>query len=111
MLPVEHTLTTICATLKPNCDMPDLLVRAIDDALAERIKRYAQERAQPLNQCMLEIIDLGLVAAQQKQKTDALNTDLPSLTTAPEVRTLGGTWSGDEARAFADALKAIQGIR
>ena len=40
--------------------MPDLLVRAIDDALAERIKRYTRERVEPLNTCMLELLRAGL---------------------------------------------------
>ncbi|GEM_PF-364200 len=104
--------------------MPDLLVRAIDDALAERIKRYTRERVEPLNTCMLELLRAGL--EQFEARSDEKNTAAPaaSAATSPaagtmpnygaevmrETRILGGTWNSDEASAFREALSAIERI-
>ena len=104
--------------------MPDLLVRAIDDALAERIKRYTRERVEPLNTCMLELLRAGL--EQFEARATAKNTATPAVSTAAspatgtmphygaevmrETRILGGTWNSDEATAFREALSAIERI-
>ncbi len=105
--------------------MPDLLVRAIDDALAERIKRYTRERVEPLNTCMLELLRAGLeqfeahVADKNAAAPTAANAAAsPAAGTMPnygaevmrETRILGGTWNSDEASAFREALSAIERI-
>jgi hypothetical protein len=103
--------------------MPELLVRAIDDVLAERIKRFTRARGAPLNQCMLELLNLGLDAEAQKHvegghakganAPDGSGADnMPSLidVTMRETRILGGTWNSDEAGAFRDALKSLENI-
>jgi len=100
--------------------MPDLLVRAIDDALAERIKRYTRERVQPLNTCMLELLRAGLeqFEARSEGKNAAAPATSPAAGTMPsygaevmrETRILGGTWNSDEASAFREALSAIERI-
>ena len=104
--------------------MPDLLVRAIDDALAERIKRYTRERVEPLNTCMLELLRAGLeqFEARAAEKNAAAPTASaavsPAAGTMPnygaevmrETRILGGTWNSDEATAFREALSAIERI-
>ncbi len=99
--------------------MPDLLVRAIDDALAERIKRYTRERVQPLNACMLELLRAGLeqFEARATDKNAAAPAS-PAAGTMPtygaevmrETRILGGTWNSDEASAFREAMSAIERI-
>lgn len=101
--------------------MPDLLVRGIDHALAERIKRYTRERVEPLNTCMLELLRAGL--EQFEARSDEKNAGAPAATspaagTMPsygaevmrETRILGGTWNSDEASAFREALSAIERI-
>lgn len=102
--------------------MPDLLVRAIDDALAERIKRYTRERGEPLNACMLELLRVGLenfeARSAAKAAGEAPATVSPASGTMPnysadvmrETRILGGTWNSDEASAFREALNAIEKI-
>ena len=106
--------------------MPDLLVRAIDDALAERIKRYTRERVQPLNTCMLELLRAGLeqFEARATEKNAAAPAAAANAATSPaagtmpnygaevmrETRILGGTWNSDEASAFREALSAIERI-
>jgi hypothetical protein len=104
--------------------MPDLLLRSIDDTLAERIKRYTRERGLPLNSCMLELIAIGLDQYESKpwiDKSAMANQRIdesPAAGTMPaygqevmrETRILGGTWNNDEASAFREAMQAIQGI-
>lgn len=92
--------------------MPDLLVRAIDDRLAERIKAYALERAAALNTCMLELIDKGLRAHEAEKVSAALDQHSSGRNReAEEVIMLGGAWSGDEAQAFRAAIEAMQKIK
>jgi hypothetical protein len=103
--------------------MPDLLVRAIDDPLAERIKRYTRERAEPLNNCMLELLRAGLDQFEARAAAKAAGEKVPTASspaagTMPnygaevmrETRILGGTWNSDEASAFREALTAIEKI-
>jgi hypothetical protein len=97
--------------------MPELLIRAIDDVLAERIKRYTRARGVPLNQCMLELLAAGLDAQELKSSTAAAaggtpDANMPSIVdvTMRETRILGGTWNSDEAGAFRDALKSLEKI-
>jgi hypothetical protein len=103
--------------------MPDLLVRDIDDALAERIKRYTRERVEPLNTCMLELLRAGLEQFEARSAAKAAGESVPGATspaagTMPnygsevmrETRILGGTWNSDEASAFREAMAAIERI-
>ncbi len=99
--------------------MPELLIRAIDDVLAERIKRYTRGRGVPLNQCMLELLGAGLDAQETKGAAAAVSGtggtpdgNMPSIVdvTMRETRILGGTWNSDEAGAFRDALKSLEKI-
>jgi len=64
----------------------------------------------PLNQCMLELIELGLNVSDRESAGHASDSSRDSLVGTHEMRTIGGTWSGDEARAFRDALNAIKKI-
>jgi hypothetical protein len=92
-------------------DMPDLLIRSIDDALTERIKRFTRDSSQPLNACMLELIRLGLDAHEKRSGSANQSTETSFVNAAMrETRILGGTWNSDEASAFSDALKAIEKI-
>ena len=42
--------------------MPDLLIRGIEDELAERIKNYARDRGMTINASILEIVRSALSA-------------------------------------------------
>jgi hypothetical protein len=79
--------------------MPDLMVRGISDALAEKIKSYARERGLTLNQTVLELLENGL-----RNGPPSYGDLLPM----QEMRILGGTWSAEEAQAFREALAAIE---
>lgn len=79
--------------------MPDLMVRGISDALADKIKRHARERGLTLNQAVLELLDSGLRAGPTLHE---------HLVPMQEMRILGGTWSAEEAQAFREALAAIE---
>lgn len=78
--------------------MPDLLIRDIGDALAERIKHYAREHGLTLNQTALKLLELGLRARDHPDAASPMQ----------ELRILGGTWSAEEAQAFREALAAIE---
>jgi hypothetical protein len=88
--------------------MPDLLIRSIDEALTERIKRFTRDSGQPLNASMLELLRLGLNAHEAQHGVPSE----PSFvnTVMRETRILGGTWNNDESGAFRDALNAIEKI-
>jgi hypothetical protein len=103
--------------------MPDLLVRDIDDALADRIKRYTRDRVEPLNACMLELLCAGLEQHEARSAAKAAGEAVPGAVspaagTMPtygaevmrETRILGGTWNSDEASAFREAMAAIERI-
>jgi hypothetical protein len=92
--------------------MPDLLVRAIDNSLAERIKAYALERGRTLNECMLELIEKGLRAHDAEKSSAAIDLHGVGLGSGgSEVHMLGGAWSGDEAAAFREAVLAMKNLK
>lgn len=87
--------------------MPDYLVRGIDEKLAVRIKDYARDRQVTLNDGVLELISAGLNARGSRV---ALTGGTRAEEAEREVRMLGGSWNSDEASAFADALRALEGL-
>ncbi len=84
--------------------MPDFLLRNIDERLAIRIKEYAREKERPLNEALLTLLARGLEA----EATHAAMGGTRAI--EGEMRTLGGSWSGDEASAFQEALRALERI-
>lgn len=87
--------------------MPDYLVRGIDEKLAVRIKDYARDRQLTLNDSVLELIAAGLGSRASRV---ALSGGTRAAESESEVRMLGGSWNSDEASAFADALRALEGL-
>jgi len=83
--------------------MPDFLVRNIDEKLAIRIKDYARDRGVTLNEGVLELIAAGL----DSRGAHAALSGNPNAGDG-EVRTIGGSWSSDEASAFAEAMRALE---
>lgn len=87
--------------------MPDYLVRGIDEKLAVRIKDYARDRHVTLNDGVLELISAGL---DSRAAHVALSGGPRATERASDVHTIGGSWNSDEASAFADALRALEGL-
>lgn len=79
--------------------MPDIVVRHIDDAVAERIKRLARERQWSINDVILHALRYGLGMAG-----DAFGTHEHEFRS---VANLGGTWDADETAAFKEAVDAL----
>jgi hypothetical protein len=77
--------------------MPDFLIRDIDAQTAERIKALAQSRGCSLNQAIVDLLRCGLSADSDAsgQAPDAPTTD---------------RLDEDEARAFKEAMSALQGL-
>lgn len=80
--------------------MPDIVIRHIDDALAERIKDLARARRWSINDVILHVLRHGLGLA---------HGDLGWMQTA-DVAHMTGTWRAEEADAFQDAMAALENI-
>lgn len=80
--------------------MPDILVRNIDDAIAERIKAIARERDWSINEVIVHVLrhSLGLGGEEVAQRE------------IQDVAVLGGTWGPGETSAFRNALEAFEQI-
>lgn len=88
--------------------MPDLLIRGIDGELAERIKEYARDSGATLNTCVLNLLRAALDGSSVRMaERGMLEIDAEQ----SELRVLGGSWSGDEAKAFRDALASMERIK
>ena len=80
--------------------MPDILVRHIDETLADRIKDIARERQWSLNEAILFALRRGVGLAGD----DATRRELH------DIAMLGGTWESTEAAAFRAALDAFERV-
>lgn len=78
--------------------MPDFLVRDIDPAVADRIKRIARERGWPINDVILHLLKQSLGMAEPEPP-------LPG-----DIARLAGAFESEEARAFAQALEALKDL-
>lgn len=78
--------------------MPDIVVRHIDDAMAERIKTLARERKWSINDVILHALRYGLGLGG-----DAFGVEREFR----GIAHLGGTWRAEEAAAFQEALDAL----
>ena len=76
--------------------MPDFLIRDIDEAVAERIKRIARDRGWPINDVILRLLKeaLGMVEPEPP---------LPG-----DIARLAGSYQDDESRVFEEAMKAFK---
>ncbi len=79
--------------------MADFLVRDIDERVAERLKELARQKGWPLNDVILHLLRqaLGLVEPEPPP--------VPG-----DIARLRGTWNDEEARAFEEAMQAINGL-
>lgn len=80
--------------------MPDILVRNIDDALAERIKTIARERNWSINEVIVHVLrhSLGLGGEDVARRE------------IHDVAELRGTWNPNESAAFRKALEAFEQV-
>ena len=78
--------------------MPDILVRHIDAAMAERIMELARERKWSINDVILHVLrhGLGLVAEDTAVREPR------------DIAHLRGTWNAVEAAVFHEALSAFE---
>ncbi|HET7663569.1 MAG TPA: hypothetical protein VFK31_08020 [Rhodanobacteraceae bacterium] len=79
--------------------MPDIVVRHIDDAMAERIKTLARERQWSINDVILHGLRYGLGMGGDAFASH--ENDFRS------VANLSGTWDASETAAFQEALDAL----
>ena len=82
--------------------MPDILVRNIDDATAERIKAIARERNWSINDVIVYILrhSLGFGGEDIVKRERDIH----------DVAVLAGTWDPKEAAAFRTALEAFEQV-
>ena len=82
--------------------MPDILVRNIDDATAERIKSIARERNWSINEVIVYILRHSLGFGGE----DIVKRDRD----IHDVAVLAGTWDPKETAAFRTALEAFEQV-
>ena len=80
--------------------MPDILVRHIDDVLADRIKHIAREHQWSINEAILYALRRGAGLAGD----DVARRELH------DIAMLGGTWESSEAAAFRAAIEAFERV-
>jgi hypothetical protein len=81
-------------------NVPDILVRNIEDAIAERIKTLARERNWSINEVIVHLLrhSLGLGGEELVHRE------------IQDIAALGGTWGPRESAAFRTALEAFEQI-
>ncbi|HZP68055.1 MAG TPA: hypothetical protein VFB32_17260 [Rudaea sp.] len=79
--------------------MPDILVRNIDQAVAERIKAIARERNWSINEVIVYVLRHSLGFGGE---------DLARRDVHHDIAVLSGTWDSREADAFRNALEAFE---
>jgi hypothetical protein len=80
--------------------MPDIVIRHIDDALAERIKELARARHWSINDVILHVLRHGLGLAHGDQ----------GWIQSADVEHMVGNWRTEESNAFKDAMAALENI-
>jgi len=80
--------------------VPDILVRNIDEPLAERIKAIAREREWSINDVILHALrhSVGLI------DEDLVHREMH------DIAVIGGTWDSRETTAFRSAVEAFERI-
>lgn len=79
--------------------MPDIVIRGIDNDMAERIKEIARLNNMPINDVLLKLL------------RQALKLDVETLVVAnpkQDIARLAGAWGKDETDALRAAIAAIE---
>lgn len=79
--------------------MADFLLRDIDERVAERIKEMARQKGWPLNDVILLLLKQSLGMAEPEP------APVPG-----DIARLAGAWNDDEARAFQEAMEAMNSL-
>ena len=81
--------------------MPDILVRNIEEVVAERIKVIARERQWSINEVILHLLHegLGFVAGDEVFHREM-----------HDIAVLAGTWDQRETAAFRSAVEAFEKV-
>jgi hypothetical protein len=80
--------------------MTDILIREVDDAIAERLRQVAVERNWPVNQVILHALRVALgLGGDDLVKRDR-----------QDIAHLRGTWNTGETAAFREALSAFERV-
>jgi hypothetical protein len=79
--------------------VPDILVRHIDDALAERIKDIAREHQWSINEAILYALRRGVGLGGEDARREL-----------HDIAMLSGTWESTETAAFRAALEAFERV-
>jgi len=80
--------------------MTDILIREVDDAIAERLRQVAVERNWPVNQVILHALRVALgLGGEDLVKRDR-----------QDIAHLRGTWNPGETAAFREALSAFEHV-
>lgn len=78
--------------------MPDILVRNIDEVIAERIAAIARERQWSINDVILHLIKQGVGFGGE----DIFHREMQ------DIATLAGAWNSSETAAFRSAVEAFE---
>jgi hypothetical protein len=84
--------------------MPDLVIRHIDNLMAERIKSLAKDRQWSINDVVLHALRHGL------GMTESSNLFAETLFD-PGATVLSGQWDAKEKAVFQEALQALASAR
>lgn len=80
--------------------MPDLVIRHIDNLMAERIKALAKDRQWSINDVVLHALRHGLGMSSS-------NVFAETMLDPGDLTTLGGQWDAKEKAAFQEAVQAL----
>ena len=76
--------------------MPDIVIRGIDNDMAERIKEIARLNNMPINDVILRLLK------------EALGMSQPEPPLPGDIARLAGAWEDDESRIFHEAMNAFK---
>ena len=80
--------------------MTDILIRDVDEAIAERLRQVAMERDWPVNQVIVNALRYALgLGGEDLARRDR-----------QDIAHLRGTWNSGETAAFREALSAFERV-
>ena len=79
--------------------MPDIIIRGIDNEMAERVKEIARLNGMPINDVLLQLLRQAL-----KLDVETLAVGNPK----QDIPRLGGAWGKDETEALREAIAAFE---
>jgi hypothetical protein len=95
-MPRRETIAPTRETLRGA--MTDILIREVDDAIAERLRQVAVERNWPVNQVIVHALRYALgLGGEELVRRDR-----------QDIAHLRGTWNSGETAAFSEALSAFE---